>query len=377
MDFVGLTIEILKALAALFNNNWGLAIIALTIIVRLAMWHSSVSQQRSMRVMQALQPKMKMIQDRYKSDPQIMQRKMAEFYKEHQFNPMGGCLPMLIQIPIFILLYTALISPQFIQQAGKANFIFIDRLDATIKSNAGVSFDGKFQASPRDVFQAGKTAKVYLKNGEILDAVKINQPTKAVIVQGAVVPGESLDLKIPLDNLNEKFSILDMVEKADIDILDISTRETEKVEFVRSGDNLISSVPTDKVETAIHYDVIFLIILFAITMFISQKVMMAQNKNQPQDPTQQAIQKSMGTIMPAMIMVTFIFIPIPAGVLLYLVTSNIFQIFQTIIINKKLDKEDEAKKLAKAGKDPKDKASDGSKIIEVKDVKEVDDNKEN
>lgn len=376
MDFVGLTIEILKALAALFNNNWGLAIIALTIIVRLAMWHSSVSQQRSMRVMQALQPKMKMIQDRYKSDPQTMQRKMAEFYKEHQFNPMGGCLPMLIQIPIFILLYTALISPQFIQQAGKANFIFIDRLDATIKSNAGVSFDGKFQASPRDVFQAGKTAKVYLKNGEILDAVKINQPTKAVIVQGAVVPGESLDLKIPLDNLNEKFSILDMVEKADIDILDISTRETEKVEFVRSGDNLISSVPTDKVETAIHYDVIFLIILFAITMFISQKVMMAQNKNQPQDPTQQAIQKSMGTIMPAMIMVTFIFIPIPAGVLLYLVTSNIFQIFQTIIINKKLDKEDEAKKLAKAGKDPKDKASDGSKIIEVKDVKEVDDNKE-
>ncbi len=377
MDFVGLTIEILKALAALFNNNWGLAIIALTIIVRLAMWHSSVSQQRSMRVMQALQPKMKMIQDRYKSDPQTMQRKMAEFYKEHQFNPMGGCLPMLIQIPIFILLYTALISPQFIQQAGKANFIFIDRLDATIKSNAGVSFDGKFQASPRDVFQAGKTAKVYLKNGETLDAVKINQPTKAVIVQGAVVPGESLDLKIPLDNLNEKFSILDMVEKADIDILDISTRETEKVEFVRSGDNLISSVPTDKVETAIHYDVIFLIILFAITMFISQKVMMAQNKNQPQDPTQQAIQKSMGTIMPAMIMVTFIFIPIPAGVLLYLVTSNIFQIFQTIIINKKLDKEDEAKKLAKAGKDPKDKASDGSKIIEVKDVKEVDDNKEN
>lgn len=377
MDFVGLTIEILKALAALFNNNWGLAIIALTIIVRLAMWHSSVSQQRSMRVMQALQPKMKMIQDRYKSDPQTMQRKMAEFYKEHQFNPMGGCLPMLIQIPIFILLYTALISPQFIQQAGKANFIFIDRLDATIKSNAGVSFDGKFQASPRDVFQAGKTAKVYLKNGETLDTVKINQPTKAVIVQGAVVPGESLDLKIPLDNLNEKFSILDMVEKADIDILDINTRETEKVEFVRSGDNLISSVPTDKVETAIHYDVIFLIILFAITMFISQKVMMAQNKNQPQDPTQQAIQKSMGTIMPAMIMVTFIFIPIPAGVLLYLVTSNIFQIFQTIIINKKLDKEDEAKKLAKAGKDPKDKASDGSKIIEVKDVKEVDDNKEN
>lgn len=376
MDFVGLTIEILKALAALFNYNWGLAIIALTIIVRLAMWHSSVSQQRSMRVMQALQPKMKMIQDRYKSDPQTMQRKMAEFYKEHQFNPMSGCLPMLIQIPIFILLYTALISPQFIQQAGKANFFFIERLDATIKSNAGVSFDGKFQAGPRDIFQAGKTAKVYLKNGEILDKVKIEQPAKAVTVQGAVVPGETLDLKIPLDNLNEKFSTLDMVEKANIDILDISTRETENIEFTRAGDNLIASVPTAKIETAIHYDVIFLIILFAITMFLSQKVMMTQNKNQPQDPTQQAIQKSMGTIMPVMIMVTFIFIPIPAGVLLYLVTSNLFQIAQTVIINKQLDKEEEEKKLAKSGNPAKDRASSDSKVIEVKDAKDIENKEE-
>lgn len=95
MDFVQLTIMILKGLANIVGN-WGLAIIALTIIVRLLMWHSSVAQQRSMRTMQALQPKMKMIQDRYKSDPQMMQRKMAEFYKDHNFNPMGGCLPMLM-----------------------------------------------------------------------------------------------------------------------------------------------------------------------------------------------------------------------------------------------------------------------------------------
>ena len=79
MDFVQITIQILNFLANLVGN-WGLAIIALTIIVRAAMWHSSIAQQRSMRVMQALQPKMKAIQDRYKSDPQTMQRKMAEFY---------------------------------------------------------------------------------------------------------------------------------------------------------------------------------------------------------------------------------------------------------------------------------------------------------
>ena len=55
------------------------------------------------------------IQDRYQSNPQMMQQKMMEFYKEHKFNPMGGCLPLLIQLPIFILLYSALMSPQFKQ----------------------------------------------------------------------------------------------------------------------------------------------------------------------------------------------------------------------------------------------------------------------
>ena len=75
-------------------------------------------------------------------------------------------------------------------------------------------------------------------------------------------------------------------------------------------------------------------------MFASQKVMMAANKTKgASDPTQEAIQKSMGTFMPIMIIGTFVIIPIPAGVLLYLVTSNIIQILQTIIVNKQIDME--------------------------------------
>ena len=124
MDFTTLTIELLKTLAS-FVGNYGIAIIVLTIIVRLAMWPLNVSQQRSMKMMQTLQPKLKAIQDRYKNDPQRMQQKMMEFYKEHKFNPMGGCLPLLIQMPIFILLYSALMSPQFIQMAGDTSFLFV------------------------------------------------------------------------------------------------------------------------------------------------------------------------------------------------------------------------------------------------------------
>ena len=71
--------------------------------------------------------------------------------------------------------------------------------------------------------------------------------------------------------------------------------------------------------------------------------MMATSKNTPQDPAQAAMQKTMGTFMPLMIIATFVIIPIPAGVLLYLITSNIVQIVQTIVINKQVEAEQEKK----------------------------------
>ena len=131
MDFIKLTIDFLSLLAR-FVGNYGWAIILLTTIVRGAMWHLNVQQQRSMKMMQKLQPKLKAIQDRYQNNKQVMSQKMMEFYKEHKFNPMGGCLPLLIQMPIFILLYSALISPQFIQTAGDQHFLFIKSLATLI-----------------------------------------------------------------------------------------------------------------------------------------------------------------------------------------------------------------------------------------------------
>ena len=342
MDFTTLTIKILKMLS--IAGSYGLGIILLTIIVRAAMWPLGLSQQRSMRTMQLLQPKMKAIQERYKSNPQVMQQKMMEFYKEHKFNPMAGCFPLLIQMPIFILLYSTLMSPQFIQIAGDSPFLFIKRLDATLKTSAGISQNGTLGVSKYDTFMAGKTAKVYLKGiDEPLDNVKIEKPTKAVEVQGDLIPGETADFKVSLDSLNLKFSQLDQIEKAEINVTDVQTKETEKMTFVRKDGILISSIPTIEVKTAFHYDVLLLIALFAVTMVFSQKAMMAMNKNAEQDEAQKAMQKSMNTFMPIMLTFTFIIIPIPAGVLLYLISSNIFQVIQTVIINKQLEAEDEKK----------------------------------
>ncbi len=342
MDFTTLTIDVLKMLS--IAGSYGIGIILLTIIVRAAMWPLGLSQQRSMRTMQMLQPKMKAIQERYKSNPQVMQQKMMEFYKEHKFNPMAGCFPLLIQMPIFILLYSTLMSPQFIQMAGDSQFLFIKRLDATLKTSAGISQDGTLGVSKYDTFMAGKSAKVYLKGvDEPLENVKIEKPTKAVELQGELVPGETADFKVSLDSLNLKFSQLDQIEKAEINVTDVQTKETEKMTFVRKDGILISSIPTKEVKQSFHYDVLLLIALFAVTMIFSQKAMMAMNKNAEQDEAQKAMQKSMNTFMPIMLTFTFIIIPIPAGVLLYLISSNIFQVIQTVIINKQLEAEDEKK----------------------------------
>ena len=332
MDFTTLTILFLGKLAS-FVGSYGWAIVVLTILVRICLWPLNVSQQRSMRMMQTLQPKMKAIQDRYKSNPQVMQQKLMEFYKEHKFNPMGGCMPLLVQMPIFILLYSALMSPQFIQMAGDAPFMFINRLDTTLRASAGISNDGTMGVSKYDKFTAGKTAKVYLAD-ETLENVKINKPNAALEVQGELNPGQPVDFKISLDNINLNFSQLQGIEKAEIVVTDVNTRETENVTFKRQDGILIASVPTSEVQQSFHFDVLMLIIIFGLTMFISQKVMMA------------AMQKSMGTFMPIMIIATFVIIPIPAGVLLYLVTSNIFQIAQTVFVNKQMDLE-EAKKEQK------------------------------
>jgi YidC/Oxa1 family membrane protein insertase len=98
---------ILHWLFGLFGN-FGVAIIGLTIIVRLFMYPIAQKQFASMAQMRAVQPKMKAIQDRWKDDKPRMQQEMMKLYKDEKVNPLAGCLPILLQIPIFFALYKIL-----------------------------------------------------------------------------------------------------------------------------------------------------------------------------------------------------------------------------------------------------------------------------
>jgi len=92
-----------------FVGNWGFSIIVLTMVVRIPFIPLINKGQRSMKKLQKIQPMMTEIREKYKKDAQRMQTELMELYKKHKVNPMGGCLPIVIQIPVFFALYKVLL----------------------------------------------------------------------------------------------------------------------------------------------------------------------------------------------------------------------------------------------------------------------------
>lgn len=104
---VNILFEILKLIQG-FTVDWGLAIIILVVIIRLLLTPLMVKSSKATARMQVLQPKLMEIQERYADDPQRQAEEMQKFYAENQFSPLGGCLPLLIQMPILVALFTLL-----------------------------------------------------------------------------------------------------------------------------------------------------------------------------------------------------------------------------------------------------------------------------
>ena len=93
--------------------SWGFSIVALTFATRLVILPLSVSQIRSMRALQAYAPQIKQLQERYKDDKQRQQRELISFYQENKINPFASCIPLILQLPVFLALYQLLNSDAF------------------------------------------------------------------------------------------------------------------------------------------------------------------------------------------------------------------------------------------------------------------------
>lgn len=108
---LGWILSYLYSLTELFGvPNYGLAIILLTILIKILVYPLTKKQIKSMRAMQRIQPQLKKLQEKYKDNPQLMQQKLMDLYQKEGANPLSGCLPMLIQMPILMGMYYTLYS---------------------------------------------------------------------------------------------------------------------------------------------------------------------------------------------------------------------------------------------------------------------------
>jgi len=154
-----IAVPLLKALLFFhsFTHNYGVAIILLTIIVKVLFYPLTGKSFQSMRQMQQLQPKIKLLQERWKNDRQKMNEEMMALYREHKVNPLGGCLPILFQMPVFIALYKVLYDAIELRHAP--GLLWISDLSnrdipLTILMGASMYFQQKLSPSMGDPRQA-------------------------------------------------------------------------------------------------------------------------------------------------------------------------------------------------------------------------------
>lgn len=262
-------------------HNYGLAIILFTIVIKLVLLPLTVKQYRSSAKMQEIQPLIQEVQKRYKNDKEKLNQEMMKVYQENNYNPAGGCLPMLVQMPILISLYWVIIQPlKFLLHKTPTQ---VTQLIAKATQLIG-------NTAPMGYQKEVSTLNYFYQHQD-----KLSQ------VSGLLSAKELINMKFLVFHLGE-----------------------------------IPSYATNKLfgpEWQIYLPLIILPLIAAATTFISTKLTMprnTQNNNQPAMGS--SLTNSMMYIGPVMTLV-FAF-QIPASASLYWSVSYIFTIFQQMYINK-------------------------------------------
>ncbi|MGH2699982.1 MAG: YidC/Oxa1 family membrane protein insertase [Actinomycetota bacterium] len=306
MGFFELFAGALAAFYALIPS-FGVAIILLTIAVRLLLLPLSIKQTKSMREMQVIQPEVKKLQQKYKNDRQKLNEETMKLYKEHGVNPFGGCLPLLMQMPLFIGLY----------QVVRLNVQYMGyEVSSSAASGFGLADDAT--SGLLSTLAQSKLAQDLL-----------HPDTREIVNQ--FLPSMRLDC-----------SFLEAWRGVGSATVDATCG---------SGTPLLASLPY-----------LLLIALMGFTTYYQQRQLMTSRG--PQDQQQQQMQMVM-RFMPLLLMAFAIGIPIgpgfPAGVVLYWVTTNFWTIVQQRIILARLGPGPQVGAAAKSGakgKDPKGKDGD-------------------
>lgn len=261
-------------------KNYGVAIIIFTIIIKLALLPLNIRQYKSTSKMQEIQPLIQDIQRRYKNDKEKMNQELMKVYKEHKYNPAGGCLPMILQMPIILSLYWVINQP----------------------------LKYMLRKTPEQI-------------SELLEYV-----TKA-LGNGAGM-GYSKEIGI-VNFFNENLSSLSDVSHI------LSPAELINFKFLGINLGLVPTIDTNLLfgpQMSIWLPLMLIPILAVATTYFSSKIMMPKTDSNTGKGAMGGAQGTMQLIGPLMtLMFSF---QLPAGVGMYWTISNLVQMIQQLYINK-------------------------------------------
>ncbi len=364
MDLSLLTYHLIIPMLEFFREklgSYGWAIITVTILVKGVLYPLTKKQTESMQKMQALQPKIKILQDRlnqqkerHKDKPaklkeaqEEFQKEMMQFYQSNQVNPLGGCFPMLFQLPILIALFWAFNGSPFKPVAITVPIEILNKEQAIheqIRSSSNPTiFVGKNNEKGRLVLNPGEV-KIPAEKEVTYKIVKLEGNINGVIKnakwQLSSKPyynsnGKAADLSSFIDlmvNLDNSVTIKPKKEgRVYLNAILPGSSEKDNFLFI-SGLGKTGAI--DPVTNKLNIDVVILVFLFSLTIWLSSKVT-ASFSSPSSDPQQAAMQKSMQNMMPPMVGIMTLLFPVPAGVLLYFVVSGLIQALQSWMVMRK------------------------------------------
>ncbi len=348
--FIPLLNYIHAACKSIGLDSFGWSIVLLTGIIKLILTPLTFKQIKSTKKMQKIQPKLKALQEdfrsketQHKDQPEKLnkvrlefQQRMMGFYKEHDVNPLGGCLPLLIQMPILLGLFWTFSGPPFQEKPIYVDLKVVPAAEATRKEvKPATKGEIYVDAEGRRARIAINTKGITLVEGESykLSTSKITGDAElaADAIKWGFQGGKSTSEVASLDaqaNGNVLVSAL-KTGSARIEALLPATVTGDCFFFIH---DFSDSGVIDKHTGKFNLDIFILACLFGLSIWFASKVSMpALPKLKPGEveDAQAAMQRSMATMMPIMMTGMMFFIPLPAGALLYMVVSSIIQAGQT------------------------------------------------
>ncbi|NLG89451.1 MAG: membrane protein insertase YidC [Clostridiaceae bacterium] len=288
-------------------HNYGIALILFTLITKLLLFPLTIKQLKSMQKMQEIQPELQKIQQRYKNDKEKLNQEMMKLYQEKGVNPMGGCLPMLFQLPILFALFYVIRKP-LTYMLGWTKEV-IGNVIIKIMEIKPEFFPAK-EFPFLDGFEAVKNNAV-----EVAKLFERN-PYHEVNIIGAI---------------NEIPSLIEegteMINLTFLKIFNLGVKPTYQL-------NLIMEKP------GLYIPALIMVILAVVTTYLSSKISMDKTASQ-NDKNSQANQTNKSMMYFGPVMTLLISFQAPLGLSFYWTISNVFQIVQQIITDKFMQKKKE------------------------------------